>query len=127
MQEYYRFRDRIIRMSSTCIFAVAIAGIIVGRPDIGLGILLGGAVSVFKFHYLSKTIASLQGQTTQSGKKIIFRRGMVRYGMSAACLAAAVLLKGHVNFWAVVVGLFAVMGVIFADQMRWSAITNEES
>ena len=127
MQEYYQFRDRIIRITSTCIVVASLIGLFTNRPDIGAGILLGGIAAVFKFYYLSQTIALLQGHSLQSGKKHLYRRGLIRYGLTAACLIAAMMLQKHINFWAVAIGLFSVMGVLFVDQIRLGALSKEES
>ena len=125
MREYYQFRDRIIRITSTCVVVAAIAGLLTHRPDIGAGMLIGGAAAIFKFYFLSQTIASLQGHSLQSGKKHLFRRGLIRYGITALCLIAAMMLKEHISFWAVAVGLFSVMGVLFVDQFRLSELSKE--
>lgn len=123
MQEYFRFRDRIIKITSVCIIAAAIVCLVLNKQDVGLGVLLGGIFSVIKFFYLSQTIVMLEGQSISGGKRLLWQRGMIRYGLSALCLVIAIAFAGHVNFWAAVAGLFSIMAVIMADQFSLGVLT----
>ena len=119
------------RLFRTMWVAVAVA-VLISAPlapwRATTGLLLGGVLSLFNYHWLRTSLAAVFS-TAQSGRKVKFNaaRYVLRYFVIAAVVASAYTLN-LVSIVATLVGLcsFVVAALIEAFMQIYFAIVNRE-
>lgn len=102
--------------SLAIVFAI-FAGIIFFLFDLkpmGKGLLLGTIFSIINFILMAETLGSKIGVTKRKATAFSFLSILLRYGLLAMPIAAAIKLA-QFNLWATVFGLFTIQMVILAD------------
>lgn len=120
------------RLFRTMCGTVAVA-VIISLPfapwRVTTGLLLGGLLSLFNYHWLRSSLAAVFGAAAESGKrvKINAARYVLRYFVIAAVVAAAYTLD-LVSIVATLLGLcsFVVAAMMEAFMQIYYAIVNRE-
>ncbi len=117
--ELAAFERRLRRNMFVAIAVAVAASVVLGPWRVTTGLMLGGALAFFNYHWLSTAVASILGQAAQpdTPQSVSPSRYILRYAIVGLVAGAAALLN-VVSLPATIMGLTALVAAIM-----WEALT----
>ena len=112
-----KLEKKIIGLVLLLICLVGISALVLKRPDISVGFLSGGLISIFNFQFLKMHIHNLISAKSRFRYIIFFIGYSLRYVIMACALWLAIN-RGFGYFWSLAAGLFAVRISIFFNGIK---------